>query len=136
MIASPLHATALRLRPGDDLRRSLLEFAAVENLTAACILSGVGSLADPVLRFADQPEGRRLSGKFEIIALSGTLGEGGAHLHLAVADSAGVVSAGHLVDGSRVYTTAEIVLGILPQLAFRRVPDPATGFRELLVSEA
>ena len=38
-----------------------------------------------------------------------------------------------LEDGSIVFTTAEIVIGDLSQLAFSRENDPTTGYRELVV---
>ena len=47
---------------------------------------------------------------------------------LAVADSTGRTIGGHLLDGCRVYTTAEIVLGELPQLEFRREADATFGY--------
>jgi predicted DNA-binding protein with PD1-like motif len=57
----------------------------------------------------------------------------GAHLHLAVADSKGVVSGGHLCAGSLVRTTAEVPLAELPAWRLRRSLDPATGYRELQI---
>jgi predicted DNA-binding protein with PD1-like motif len=50
-----------------------------------------------------------------------------------VSDSTGRTIGGHLLDGCRVYTTAEIVLGELPALAFTREIDPTFGYRELAV---
>ena len=38
-----------------------------------------------------------------------------------------------MLDGCRVYTTAEIVLGELPQLAFRRETDATFGYQELVI---
>jgi uncharacterized protein len=67
------------------------------------------------------------------VALSGTLSTDGPHLHLAVARADGTVAGGHLLPGSTVRTTAEIVLGLLPGLAFDRPPDPETGYNELRV---
>jgi hypothetical protein len=37
------------------------------------------------------------------------------------------------MDGSLVYTTAEIVIGELPRAAFARETDPTYGWRELAV---
>ena len=72
-------------------------------------------------------------GPLEILSLSGTLGAGGAHLHLSVSDAAGAVTGGHLLHGSTVRTTAEIVLGLLPELIFERPVDPTTSHRELAI---
>jgi hypothetical protein len=93
----------------------------------------VGSLRAASLRFAGQPEPTQLDGPFEILSLVGTLSADGAHLHLAVADAAGQTFGGHLGSGSTVFTTAEVVLGVLPAYRFSREVDPETTFRELRI---
>ncbi|MDB5481924.1 MAG: DNA-binding protein, partial [Caulobacteraceae bacterium] len=40
---------------------------------------------------------------------------------------------GHLAHGCVVNTTAELVIGELPQIEFRRPLDSATGYNELSV---
>jgi hypothetical protein len=35
------------------------------------------------------------------------------------------------MDGCKVYTTAEIVIGIMPNCSFLRTFDPQTGYPEL-----
>jgi hypothetical protein len=67
-------------------------------------------------------------------SLAGTLSPDGAHLHIAVADSRGAVIGGHLCAGSLVRTTAELVVGLLPEWQFGRELDPATGYTELQIS--
>jgi len=67
----------------------------------------------------------------EIVALSGTLSGDGVHLHMAVSDATGAMTGGHLPPGCSIRTTAELVLGLAASVAFRRLPDPATGFPEL-----
>jgi uncharacterized protein len=67
------------------------------------------------------------------VSLVGTLTQDGAHLHVSLADRSGVTLGGHLLDGSAVYTTAEIVLAELPALAFAREHDPESGYDELVV---
>ena len=52
---------------------------------------------------------------------------------MAVSDSEGRVTGGHLMDTSLIYTTAEIVLGIVPNTVFKRETDPLTGYRELTI---
>ena len=128
-------AHAFRLHPGDDLKQSILAFAAAQPIRAGCVVTCVGSLRRAVLRFADRREGTELPGnRYEIVSLVGTVGEGGAHLHIALSDGDGRMVGGHLLDGCLVYTTAEIVLAELPGLVFRRERDPATGFRELEIN--
>ena len=93
----------------------------------------MGSLTVATLRLANQEGPTVYQGHFEIVSLVGTLSVNGSHLHLAVSDSTGRTIGGHLLDGCRVYTTAEIVLGELPQLEFRRETDATFGYRELVV---
>lgn len=122
---------ALRLKPDQDLRQSLKEFALLNNIQAGFILSAIGSLKQAAIRFADQPKSEVLQGRFEILSLNGTLSVNGLHLHIAIADSVGNMVGGHLGDDSIIYTTAEIVIGVSEGLVFLRSPDPQTGFLEL-----
>jgi predicted DNA-binding protein with PD1-like motif len=78
-----------------------------------------------VFRSFDEP--------MEIVSLTGTLSPDGLHVHIALSRSDGACIGGHLVPGCIVNTTAELVIGELPEVEFRRLPDPATGYRELSV---
>jgi predicted DNA-binding protein with PD1-like motif len=125
----------LRLAPGDDLRAVLeatfAELARTQGISAACIVSAVGSLSHAVLRYAAKPDGSEIPGPLELLMLSGTLSADGAHLHASLADSHGNVKGGHLMPGCIVRTTAEVVIALLPGWEFRRELDEATGYREL-----
>lgn len=135
--SSSLVCYALRLQPGDDLRQQLLAFAAAQGIEAGAVLTCVGSLTEVSLRLANQAEASHYHGHFEIVSLVGTLSKsGGAHLHLSVSDSTGHTIGGHLLDGCRIYTTAELVLGALPGLQFTRDTDPTFGYKELVVKRA
>ena len=135
--SSSLKAYALRLRPGDDLRQQLLAFVAAHQIEAGAVLTCVGSLTDVSLRLANQDAATHYPGHFEIVSLVGTLSaSGGGHLHLAVADSTGRTLGGHLLDGCRIYTTAELVVGAMPALRFVRETDPTFGYKELVVKPA
>jgi hypothetical protein len=129
-----MNVFAMRLTPGADLRRSLRAECSHRHVDAACIISCVGSLRQAMIRFADQPEGTLIAQKLEIISLSGTLSQQGAHLHIAVSDNLGQIRGGHLMAGALVYTTAEIVVGVIPDLIFDRQIDLVTGFKELQIS--
>lgn len=130
-------AHALRLRPGDDLRNTLLAYVAQHGIEAGAVLTCVGSLTVATLRLANQEGPTEYRGHFEIVSLVGMLSAtGGSHLHLAVADSTGRTLGGHLLAGCRVYTTAEIVLIALPELKFTRETDPVFGYKELVVKPA
>jgi predicted DNA-binding protein with PD1-like motif len=66
------------------------------------------------LRFANQSFGTELTGHFEIVSLTGTLSQYGSHYHIAISDGTGHTVGAHLLEGCKVYTTAEIVLAVLP----------------------
>src|SRR5580658_686536 len=121
----------LRLKPGEDLRKSLSEFVILHKIKAAAVVSCVGSLNKVNLRFASQGNSTNLKGPFEIVSLVGTLSVEGLHLHVSVADKTGRTMGGHLLEGSTIYTTAETVLAELKDVEFTREPDPDTGYNEL-----
>jgi hypothetical protein len=51
---------------------------------------------------------------------------------MTIADASGAVFGGHLVAGSVIRTTAEIVIGIAPDWQLKRDMDTETGYRELV----
>ncbi|MBC8153234.1 MAG: DNA-binding protein [Bacteroidetes bacterium] len=124
---------SFRLRPGQDLKDEIEMVVKSQRIEAGTMLTCVGSLTDVVLRLANQDAGTTYHGHFEIVSLVGTLSTNGSHLHLAVSDSTGRTIGGHLLAGCKVYTTAEIVIGVMPDLAFTREPDPAFGYKELVI---
>ncbi|WP_321392273.1 PPC domain-containing DNA-binding protein [uncultured Desulfuromusa sp.] len=128
-----MKALAIRLHPHQDLLVELDAFACARQLNAACILCCVGSLRHATLRYADQKNSTDLEGKFEIVSLTGTLSQHGSHIHISIADGEGQTLGGHLLEGCRIYTTAEIVIGVLPKVNFTREFDPETGFEELSI---
>jgi len=130
---SAIKAVAIRLTPGEDIKASLDNYVKEHNIKAACIITCVGSLEQAVIRYANKPVAETITGKFEIVSLTGTLAESGSHLHIAISDGTGKTLGGHLKEGSFVYTTAEIVLGILPDIEFDRQEDNTYGYKELLV---
>jgi len=124
----------LRLQPDADLRRALEAWMGEQGEQAGCLISAVGSLSVAQLRLAGATEATTIQGELEILSLSGTLSPDGAHLHIAVSDSQGAVIGGHLCAGSLVRTTAELVIGLLPDWRFNRELDPATGYPELQIT--
>jgi predicted DNA-binding protein with PD1-like motif len=127
-----MDTTALRLKPQQDLRAELDAFVCQQNLEAACIVTCVGSLTQARLRLAGQSGATLHQDKFEIVSLTGVMSRHGSHYHMAIADSAGRTYGGHVLTGCLIYTTAEIIIGILP-FQFRREPDPNTGYNELTI---
>ena len=129
-----MRVVPLRLRPGDDLRLALEAWMAQQPERAGCVISAVGSLSVVQLRLAGAAQSTAIHGDLEILSLAGTLAPDGAHLHIAIADASGAVLGGHLCKGSRVRTTAELVLGLLPDWQFSRELDGSTGYAELQIS--
>lgn len=134
-----------RLRPSDheftasstgtgQRRPGAIEDAAHEwNNASAFVLSGMGSLTEARLRFAGASTATVVAGPLEIISLSGSVIDTGAHLHGAVSTHDGRVLGGHLAYGNIVRTTVEILLVLLPEWSLSREHDPATGYAELVV---
>lgn len=131
--AAAMQTYSFRLRPGQDLKAELDAFVKQERMEAGAILTCVGSLTDVTLRLANQDGPTVWRGHFEIVSLVGTLSTNGSHLHLSVSDSTGRTIGGHLLEGCKIYTTAEIVAGVMPSLSYVREPDPTYGYRELVV---
>jgi predicted DNA-binding protein with PD1-like motif len=127
-----MHFLPLRLEPGSDLRRSLEETALREGHASCFVVSGIGSLRGATLRLAGDEAQTVLIGMFEIISLSGTISEDGAHLHMAIANSEGQVVGGHVCHGNQVRTTAEVLLASLSEWKLKREFDATTGFNELI----
>ena len=124
-----------RLNPGEDLRKSIEAFVKEKNIIAGWINTCVGSLTDYTIRFANQREGGHGSGHFEIVSLTGTISVNGSHLHISISDSNGKTIGGHLLEGCKIYTTAEIVIGSTTSYEFTRKKDGTTEWEELQVNE-
>ncbi|MFD2937008.1 PPC domain-containing DNA-binding protein [Spirosoma flavum] len=132
-LAATMQTYSVRLKPGQDLKKALESIVKQERIGAGAVLTCVGSLTDVTLRLANQESATVWKGHFEIVSLVGTLSTDGSHVHLSVSDSTGRTIGGHLLDGCIVYTTAELVIGIMPELIYAREPDPTFGYHELVI---
>lgn len=133
---NPMQTLPIRLAPGQDLRRALEAELAARGLAAGFVLAGIGSLASPPLRLAGAADATVFAGEAELLTLSGSLAPGASHLHASVARADGSVVGGHVAYGCTVRTTAEVLLALLPEWAFTREADAATGYAELRVRPA
>jgi hypothetical protein len=124
---------AFRLKPGEDLQRGLEAVVKQNNIKAGWINTCVGSLTDYQIRFANQPKSDSGTGHFEIVSLVGTLSINGSHIHLSISDSTGKTIGGHLMEGCKVYTTAEIVITASDRFIFERAEDGTTPWKELQI---
>ncbi|MCA0315511.1 MAG: DNA-binding protein [Candidatus Melainabacteria bacterium] len=120
-----------RLKPGQELFSEIDALIAENDIKAGVILCLVGSLTKVNLRYANNEESTTLSGHFEIVSQTGVVSSAGSHIHLAVADNKGTTYGGHLVPGSFVYTTVEMVVMKLPDWDFQRIPCNLSGYEEL-----
>jgi len=126
-----LKTITIRLKPGQDLMGEMDQLAQKHQLKAACVLTCVGSLTTAVLRFANQSHTETLTGHFEIVSLTGTLSVHGSHYHISIADEKGQVYGAHLMEGCKVYTTAEIVIGVIEGVSYQRTMCEESGYPEL-----
>jgi predicted DNA-binding protein with PD1-like motif len=130
-----MHTHTFRLFPGQDLRQSIDQFVNEHNINAGCVLACVGSLTRATLRLADGEQHTTFEGKFEIVSLTGTRSVHGSHLHISISDGEGRTLGGHLVPGCCIYTTAEIVIAVFPQVVYKREYCQQSGYAELVVED-
>ena len=123
----------IRLLPGQDVLPELKKFVSEKNIQAGFIMSVVGSLTQYHIRFANQPEGSKAIGHFEVVSLTGLLSIHGNHVHISVSDSMGRTMGGHLLDSNLVYTTLEVVIGEDKEHTYHRELDSTYGYKELQV---
>jgi predicted DNA-binding protein with PD1-like motif len=125
-----------RLKPGQDLMDEIQAFVEEKKIEAGCVLSGVGSLTDVLIRLAGRHEFNRFEGTFEIVSITGTVAVGGSHIHISFSDDAGVTLGGHLVSGCKIRTTTEIVLAAFEDVVYaRELLENDSGYEELVVRE-
>jgi len=122
-----------RLHPDQDLKLAIDTFADEHALTSGFIITCVGSLKKAAIRLLDQSETSIYTGNFEILSLSGTYSRDGSHYHISLSDELGHAFGGHLMEGCQIDTTAEIVMGALPEVVFGREIDIETGSDELII---
>ncbi|MBK8498120.1 MAG: DNA-binding protein [Flavobacteriales bacterium] len=121
----------IRLQPGDDVRRTLREWAETNSIDAASITSAVGSLTHAHLRYANRADGIMTTADLEVLSLSGTISQHGMHLHLSVGDRDGNMLGGHMLDGCLVRTTLELTVQEINGLRMLRTRDEQSGYDEL-----
>ena len=126
---------AFRLKRGDDLLLSIRAYAAAHDIRAGALLSGVGCVTRAVIRDASGVTTHELSGRYEIVSMTGTVSSERTHLHISLAGEDMQVLGGHLCEGTLVNTTCEVVLLELSGMTFSKEFDPQTGYNELKISE-
>lgn len=123
-----------RLKPQEELFSSIEKLLQVKQVKAGVLLSLVGSLEQVSLRFAASEEATIVNGPLEIVSVTGTVAQSGCHIHISVSDKSGKTTGGHLMPGSLVYTTVElVVLDLSSDHEFGREPCPLSGYDELVI---
>lgn len=130
-----MQAFTFRLKPGQDLFNEIETVVAEKNIEAGCVLSAVGSLTHATLRLANRDYFSEYDGHFEIVSMTGTVSTYGSHLHISISDEDGKTIGGHLVPGCKIYTTAEMVLGIFEDVVYKREYAEDSGYEELVVKK-
>lgn len=124
-----MHAKALHLQPGADIRRSLEELARTEHCQGF-VLSVVGNLSQASFACPGRSQPTVLSGELEIITLQGTIAPDAVHLHLSFSDADCQVWGGHLEHGSLVLKGADLLVGLLAPTAAATRPHASQQQRE------
>ena len=134
---SNLIAHVFRLHSGQDLYQEIKKYIEINNIKAGCILTCVGSLNNINIRLANAKDFLKLKQCFEITSLVGNIScNDRIHLHISISDINGKTFGGHLCEtGNIVHTTAEIVIGEMPLLNFKKEKDELSGWNELKIEK-
>ena len=125
----------LRLSSGEDLLEAMSTYCEKYNIEAAYIGTCVGGLSQVSFRKGVTRHLLTLKGTFEVVSMEGTVSIGGNHIHASVSDQDFNVKGGHLMQGTIVQTTAEIVLIQLESFELHRSKDLLSGYKSLKVRE-
>lgn len=125
---------AVRLTKGQDLKTEIQRLVTDNQLQAGSIASCVGCVSKLNIRLANAEFTKTLVAPFEIVSLMGTLTPSHQHIHISAADEHGHVIGGHLLEGTTVSHTAELIIHRYDNLTFSREPDSSTGYTELVIT--
>ncbi|CAH7241585.1 MULTISPECIES: PPC domain-containing DNA-binding protein [Vibrio] len=124
---------ATRLTRGQDLKLELQKLVAKHNVAAGSIASCVGCVSQINIRLANANHTKLIQAPFEIVSVMATLTPNHQHVHISLADENGDVIGGHLLEGTIIATTAELILHRYDTLTFSREHDDSTGYTELTI---
>lgn len=134
---------AIRLKPGTDVLKGLEQAAKDAGINNGVILTGMGSLdgaryCNPV-EIEESPSGYgydiplELKGPIELTAMSGIIchddeGVTNLHVHICLSDRYGTGHGGHLVEGTKVLLTTDVIMAeIAGGVIMGRKFDPDLG---------
>ena len=122
-----------RLTKGADLKKSIADYCKAHAIEAGYIVCCVGCVYEVQVRTAGGKSYFHDVQPYEIVSLVGTLSKDGVHLHIALSAKDAHTIGGHLMEGTLIDTTAEIVLQELENYTFTRVWDECTGYKEISI---
>ena len=128
---------ALRLKPGTDVLLGLQEACERNGINNGVILSAIGSLNGvqycnpvelPTKAGYGYGEILHLTGPIELTNASGIIchddeGETNLHVHMTLTDRHGNAHGGHLVEGTKVLLTVDVILAEIEGLVMGRKFD-------------
>ena len=133
----------VRFDPGELLLEGIRELLKAEGIQAGVVVSGIGTLSDCRIHqsVAGYPPNLatrhqhylELKGSYEIAAIQGIIADGEPHLHVTLCEEEKTIS-GHLEDGCRVLTLAELAILRIEPMRVRRVMRGPENIRQLTVT--
>ena len=142
MAPGAVRTAMVSFRRGDYIIEELRELLRKEEVDAALITSGIGSLdickLHTITNTEPPPEEMYLTleGPIELGSLQGSIAGGEPHIHVVAQDVAtGQIVIGHLEPGSRCCFRVELGLIILDGVATQRVTDPQTQLVDIVIKE-
>ena len=109
-----------KLSKGSDVFNSLKELQ-TDNYSRSFLISAVGDLSFVSLKCTLNEKPIILEKKLEVITLSGYLTSKESHVHISVSDENCSVFGGHLLPGSTVLKSLEILLGVIPDPVLKSI---------------
>ncbi len=127
----------LRLKPGTDVLLGLTEACKRANINNGVILSAIGSLNGvcycnpvelPTKAGYGYGETLHLTGPIELLSASGIIchddeGNTNLHVHVSLSDRHGGGHGGHLVEGTKVLLTVDVVIAEIEGMVMGRKFD-------------
>ena len=114
-----------KLSSGEDVYNALNEMQIHHNSTSF-LISAVGDLSTVSFKCPLNQKPVVLEKKLEIITLSGYLSATDSHLHISASDEECRVFGGHLLPGTTVLKSLDVLIGAIPNLiqkSFRSTND-------------
>ncbi|MEG0833729.1 MAG: DNA-binding protein [Oscillospiraceae bacterium] len=124
-----------RLHRGDDLLAEISALAAKHNIKAGVILSGVGCVLRAKIRDAGGITVHEIDEPCEIVSIGGTVSAARCHIHISLSKEDLSAIGGHLMEGTVINTTCELVIGTVDNCVIASEFDAETGYVELVFEE-